>query len=266
MLIVGEKINTSIPGISEAVEGKDVLFIQNLAKRQVEAGANVIDVNVGTRIHSEAEDMRWLVKTIQSAIDVPLSIDSPNPEALRMGLKEHKGRAMLNSITGESKRVKDILPLLKEFRPSVIALTMDDGGIPQDAETRYQISQRLVELLSSAGIPEDNMYMDPLMRPISTDSEAGLAVLDSIRKIKNSSKEIHVICGLSNISFGLPKRGLINRAFLLMAMAQGLDSVILDPLDRKLISLIRAGEALLGKDKYCAGYLRAFRADELAEE
>ena len=266
MFIVGEKINTSIPGIPEAVERKDGVFIQNVARRQVEAGADVLDVNVGTRIHTEAEDMRWLVKIVQSAIDVPLSIDSPNPEAIRVGLKEHKGRAMVNSITAEKKRVEDILPLLKEFRPGIVALTMDDEGIPQDGETRYRISQRLVELLTGAGIPEDNIYVDPLVRPISTDSEAGLVALDAIRKIKHSSKDIHVICGLSNISFGLPKRGLINRAFLLMAMAQGLDSVILDPLDRKMISLIKAGEALLSKDKYCAAYLRAFRADEFAQE
>lgn len=266
MLIVGEKINTSVPGILRAVERKDTVFIQSLARSQVKAGADALDVNVGTRIHTEAEDMGWLVETVQSATGVSLSIDSPNPEAIRVGLKEHQGRAMVNSITLEKKRVEEILPLLKEFRPNVVALTMDDEGIPRDAEARYRISQRLVELLSGAGIPEDGIYVDPLVRPLSTDSEAGLAALDTIRKIKDSSKKVHIICGLSNISFGLPKRGFINRTFLTMAMAQGLDSVILDPLDRKLISLIKAGEALLGNDKYCAAYLAAFRADEFAEE
>ncbi len=173
---------------------------------------------------------------------------------------------MVNSITLEAKRVEDILPLIREFRPRVVALTMDDNGIPEDGKKRYEISQRLVELLTCAKIPEDNIYVDPLVRPISTDRDAGLVALDVIGRIKNSSEKIHVICGLSNISYGLPKRGLINRAFLLMAMAKGLDSVILDPLDRRMISLIKAGETLLGRDEYCAEYLRAFRAGELTED
>jgi len=265
MFIVGEKLNTSIPEVAKAVELRDATFVQDMARKQAQAGASFVDVNVGTRIHTETEDMEWIVRTIQEALDVSLSIDSPNPEVLRAGLTHHKGDALVNSITLEAKRVQAILPVLEEFRPRVVALTMDDEGIPEGGKRRCEIGQRLIALLTGGGIPEDNIYLDPLIRPISTEQNAGIVVLDAIQRLRDSSDKAHIICGLSNISYGLPKRSLVNRAFLIMAMARGLDAVILDPLDRRLTSLITAGEAVLGKDEYCTKYLGAFRENKLRE-
>jgi len=263
MFIVGEKINTSLKGLEEAVANKDEKFFQELAKKQVEHGANVVDVNVGTRIHTEVEDMRWMVRVVQGVVNVPLSIDSPNFKAIEAGLAEHKGKAMVNSITAEKERIEQILPLVQKFHSKVVALTMDDNGIPNDAEKRYKIAQYLIKVLTESGIPPEDIYIDPMIRPISTDSKCGIAILEAIKKIKTSFEEVHVICGLSNISFGLPKRALLNRTFLLVAMAMGLDSAILDPLDKKTMAALIAGEAILGRDDYCARYLASFRKGEL---
>ncbi len=263
MFIVGEKINTSIKDIEEAVKRRDAAFIQDIAREQVASGANMLDVNVGTRIHTEPDDMRWTVKVIQEVVDIPFCIDSPNPEAIEAGLFECKGKAMVNSITAEEKRMEEILPLLKRFNPRIVALTMDDKGIPEDIERRYEITEKLIEVLTRAGVRLEDIYIDPLVRPIGTDSKSGLVVLESIKTIMSSFKGVHTICGLSNVSFGLPKRSLLNRAFLLMAMVMGLDAVIMDPLDKEMMSAVRAGEALLGNDEYCAEYLTSFRQGKL---
>ena len=259
MLIIGEKINTSLCGVEEAVKNRDKDFIQNLAKKQVNSGADVLDINVGTRIHSEVKDMKWMIGIVQEVVDVPLCVDSPRPEAVKVGLAECKGKAMVNSITAEKKRMEELLPLLERFGCKIIALTMDDGGIPEDIERRYEIADKLIRALTKAGISLSDIYIDPLVRPVSTDSSSGLIVLKSIKKIMSSFEHVHTICGLSNISFGLPARDVLNKSFLLLAMSMGLDSAILDPLDREMMAMIRAGEVLLGKDEYCLKYLTSFR-------
>lgn len=259
MLIIGEKINTSLCGVEEAVKTRDKDFIQNLAKKQVDSGADVLDINVGTRIHSEVKDMKWMIGIVQEVVDVPLCVDSPRPEAVEVGLAECKGRTMVNSITAEKKRMEELLPLVERFGCKIIALTMDDRGIPEDIERRYEIADKLIGALTKAGISLSDIYIDPLVRPVSTDSSSGLIVLRSIEKIMSSFEHVHTICGLSNISFGLPTRNALNKSFLLLAMSMGLDSAILDPLDREMIAMIRAGEVLLGKDEYCLKYLTSFR-------
>ena len=170
MFVIGEKINTSAKDVEKAVEKRDTSFIQDLARRQVISGADALDVNVGTRIRTEVEDMKWAVKVIQKVVEVPLCIDSPNPLALEAGLTQHKGKAIINSVTAEKKRVEGILPLLKRFRSKVIALTMDEAGIPEDMRRRYTVAERLVDLLTREGVALDDIYIDPLVRPISTDS------------------------------------------------------------------------------------------------
>jgi len=263
MLIVGEKINTSLGGVEEAVRTRNKDFIQNLARRQVASGADVLDINVGTRIHSEVEDMKWAVGIVQEVVDVPLCIDSPRPEALEAGLAQCKGKAMVNSVTAEKKRMEGVLPLVKRFASRIIALTMDDRGIPEDKEQRCEIAAGLIEALRKAGIPVSDIYIDPLVRPVSTGSSSGLIVMESIRTIMRSFEGVHTICGLSNISFGLPRRDVLNRSFLLLAMSMGLDSAILDPLDRETMGMVKAGEVLLGKDEYCLKYLTSFREGRL---
>jgi len=263
MFIVGEKINTTLKGIEEIVGGRDARALQALAEKQMEAGADMVDVNVGTRVKTELEDMEWAIKTIQEVIDAPLCIDSPNPKVLEAGLKVHRGRALVNSTTAERKRLEEILPLIKEYDCKIVALTMDDRGIPEDVDKRYKIAGELIEKLTREGLSIEDIYIDPLVRPISTDSGIGKVVLEAIERISASFKGVHIICGLSNISFGLPRRGLLNRVFLAMAMDRGLDAAIVDPLDKELMSTLIAAKALLGKDEFCTDYLSAFRQGKL---
>jgi len=263
MLIVGEKINTTLKGVDGIIAGRNASALQDLAKKQIEAGADMVDVNVGTRVKTESEDMQWAIRTIQEVIDKPLCIDSPNPEVLEAGLKVHKGKPLINSTTAEKERLQRILPLVKKYDFRIVALTMDDTGIPEDAEKRYTIAGKLIESLVREGMKLEDIYIDPLVRPISTDCSVGKVVLDAIEKISISFEEVHLICGLSNISFGLPRRGLLNRVFLSMAIERGLDAAIIDPLDKQVMSTIFAARALVGKDEFCTDYLSAFRQGKL---
>ena len=263
MLIIGEKINTTLKGIDEIISRKDAKSIQELARKQIKACADMIDVNVGTRVKTEAEDMEWAIRTIQEAVDTPICIDSPNPRVIERGLRVHKGKALVNSTTAEKERLEEIRSVIREYDCGIIALTMDDEGIPEDAEGRYRIAAILIEKLTKEGVDLEDIYIDPLVRPISTDSNVGKSVLDAIEKISSSFHGIHIVCGLSNISFGLPKRPLLNRVFLAMAMAKGLDAAIVDPLDKELVSCLIAAKALLGQDEFCTNYISAFREGKL---
>jgi len=263
MIIVGELINTSRKEVEERVKSQDVAFIQELAREQLAAGANYIDVNAGTLVGQEPEYLVWLTETVQSAVDVPLALDSPDPEALAAALKVHKGKAMINSITGEKDRFEKVLPLVLEYQASVVALCMDDSGMPDTFARRIDISQKVIHSLTAAGVPLEDIFLDPLVTPISTSSESGMAALDAIAEIMKQFSGVHPICGLSNVSFGLPKRKLLNRAFLMLCMDRGMDGVIVDPLDKDIMAYLKSAEALLGKDEYCMNYLTAARAGAL---
>ena len=264
MLIIGERINTSRkvkgePVIENAVKARDAAFFIDLAKKQYEAGATFIDVNAGTLLAGEPDAMEWLVTTIQGALDVPCAIDSPNPVAIDRALRVHKGQAMINSITAEEVRYNNVLPLLKQYETKVIALAMGDAGIPPDAEGRITVGRELIGNLTAAGIKLDNIYADPLVFPIANGGEFGLAVLDTIRTIKAEFPGIHASAGVSNVSHGMPVRKFLNQAFTVMCMTAGLDAAIIDPMDKQLMALVYATEALLGRDEYCAEYIAASR-------
>lgn len=264
MLIVGEKINTSRKGVGPAVKERNRDFIQELAKEQVDNGADYVDINCGTLIHEEPEALVWLVRTVQEAVDAPLCIDSPNPAAIESALREHRGKALVNSITAEKERYDKILPLIKEYNSSVVALCIDDEhGMPKDKETRCIIAKNLVSKMIEDGIPIGNIHIDPLIEPVSTNQGAGLMALETISYITKEFPGVHAICGLSNVSFGLPNRMLLNQTFLVMAMIMGLDGAILDPGNRKMMALLRAAEVLLNKDDFCANYLTAYRNGNL---
>ena len=267
MLIVGEKINTSRKAVKEAVANQDSAFIRNLARQQAEGGAHYIDINCGTFIDRERELMTWLVEEVHEELDLPLCIDSPDPKAVSAGLAAHKkGQPMINSISGEKDRYRAILPLVKEYRAKIVVLCMDDEvGIPHDAQTRFKIARRVIDGLLEIGTPEDDIYVDPLIQPISTDTVNALSALDTIRMVKEAYPGTHAVCGLSNISFGLPERKLLNQTFMIMCMTAGLDGVILDPTDKRMMALIATGEALLNKDPYCGRYLKAYRKGILSQ-
>jgi len=262
MLIIGERINTSRERIRKAVEEKDTAFIQEEAKRQVEAGANMLDVNCGTSLEKEPEDLAWLVKTVQEAVDVPLCIDSPNPEAIEKALPLHKGKALINSVTLEKTRYEKILPLAKKFNASIVALTLDEQGLPETAEDRFRIAKKILDVTNSYGINADDIYFDPTIKPLSSSPMQAKEFLDGIKLIKGL-EHVKIIGGLSNISFGLPERSLLNSVFLTMARSVGLDAAILDPLDITTASAISASDVILGQDNHCKNYLTAFRKGKL---
>ena len=262
-MIVGELINSTRKSILPLLETRDEDAIANLARRQADAGAHLVDVNCAALMTGEPEGLSWAVRTIQDRVDVRLSLDSPNPAALRHGLEAHRGTALLNSISMERERWEHLLPLVREFRPAVIALCMDDGGIPRGVEDRLSVAGRLVEGLTGAGIPPGDIYLDPLLLPISTDSTAGATFLAAVDGLRARFPDVHLICGLSNVSFGLPLRPLINQVFLVLALARGIDAFILDPLDQRLMADLAAAQTLLGRDEFCRHYIRAVRSGRL---
>ncbi len=266
MIIVGEKINTSRKKIAEAVENRDVDFIVQTARDQAEAGASFIDVNAGTFVEKETESLCWLVETVQGQIDLPLCLDSPDPAALSEAIKLHKGEPMINSISLEKDRYEALLPVITSHPCHVVALCMTQTAMPTSVEDRVEAASELIKRLTEKGIPLERIYVDPLVQPVSVDVRMGTAILGAINMIMQSFPGVNTICGLSNVSFGLPMRSLINRNFLAIAVANGLSAAILDPTDKKLMSTIVTAEMLLGKDDYCEKYIDAYQDGILADQ
>ena len=265
MIIVGEKLNTSRKSIEEAVRERDAEFILKVAREQAEAGAHYIDVNAGTLLEQEISSLCWLVETVQEALELPLSLDSPNPEALSAAIKIHKGEPMINSISLEEDRFHSLLPLILSQPCSVVALCMSQTAMPTTTEERVQVGSELIEKLTKEGFPLEKIFVDPLVQPVSVDTGMGIATLKAIRKIMDYYPGVNTICGLSNISYGLPKRRLINRNFLALCIAYGLSAVILDPTDQQLMSTLLTTEMLLGHDEYCGNFLDAYENARIVE-
>jgi cobalamin-dependent methionine synthase I len=265
MIIVAEKINTSRKSISEAVEKRDAGFIARVAKEQAEAGAHYIDVNAGSFLDKEAECLCWLVDTVQNAVDLPLCLDSPNPEALSRAIKQHRGEPMINSISLEAGRFQSLLPVITSRPCHVVALCMAATSMPRTVEERVQVGSELINKLAGEGIPLQRIYVDPLVQPVSVDTGMGLAILGAIQRIMNDFAGVNTICGLSNISFGLPERRLINRNFLTLCIAYGLSAAILDPTDKRLMASLLSVEMLLGRDEYCENFISAYQNGRTAD-
>ncbi|KZL89295.1 methyltetrahydrofolate cobalamin methyltransferase [Clostridium magnum] len=260
MLIIGELINTSRKAIREAVEKKDGQYIQQIAKAQEEAGATYIDVNCGTFMETEVETMEWLVENVLQATTLPLCIDSPNPLALEAGLKKAiNGKSMINSITDETPRWNAILPLVKEYNTKIVALCIDDGGMPKTNEDRIRIADTIINKLTAEGVNIDDIYIDPLIKPISAGEQNGIEVLQAIQHIMESHPGVHTTCGLSNISYALPARKVLNRLFMVQTMARGMDSYIMDPTNKEMRAALLASQTLLGQDRFSRKFLKGFR-------
>ena len=260
MLIIGELINASRKTIAGHIEGQDAAAIQEVAKDQFDAGANYIDVNAGVFVGKEPDYIKWLVTTVQEAVDAPCCIDSPDPQAIEAGLSVHKGTPMINSISLEKDRYDKLMPILAGTDHKVVALCMSDEGMPETVDDRMAVADRLVNGLLQNNVKMENIYVDPLVQPLSVNKDFGVEFLNSIEKIMTTFKGIHTTCGLSNISFGLPNRKFINQLFMVMAISKGLDGAIVNPLDKRMMANIIAAEALAGKDDYCMKYLKAHRA------
>jgi 5-methyltetrahydrofolate--homocysteine methyltransferase len=262
MLVVGERINATRKKIGEAVQKFDADHIKAEAVKQVEAGADLIDVNGGIP-ERETEYLLWLVDTVQEVVDVPLCLDSANAQSIEAALPNCTQPPMINSITFEKERLEKMTPLAREHGARVIALCMSDDGPPSDLDGRKGIASRLVDHLTGEGIALENIHVDPCVFPISTGSEVGTYVLEAIGWIHEQWPGIHTICGASNVSFGLPMRKILNAAFLPMLIARGLDSAIIDPCNKLVRANLLAAEALAGRDEFCTAYIEAFRAGDL---
>ncbi|KLU59659.1 5-methyltetrahydrofolate:corrinoid/iron-sulfur protein co-methyltransferase [Peptococcaceae bacterium CEB3] len=263
MLIIGEKLNSAIPSVREAMLKKDVEFIKELAKKQAAGGADFLDINTAQG-NSEIDDMAWVVQAVQEVVDVPLCIDSVSPEVVKKGLLTAEGKTMLNSISMEAARLEGMLPLIKEYDCSVIALTMDDNGIPKTAEERIRIAGQLVEVFKRENIDMEKVYFDPLVLPLAVDSNNGVVFFECLSEIKRLFNG-KTVSGLSNVSHSLPKRKLINRNFLTICMSHGMDAAIMDPTDAKITSALIATNLLLNKDRFSRNYLKAFRSNVLED-
>ncbi len=258
--VIGELVNMTRTKIRDKVRARDAKYIARVARRQAKAGATHIDVNAGGDPGTEADDMAWLTEVVAGATDLPLSFDSANPEALRRGLElANRPGTIINSITGERGRIDNVLPLVREYETSVVALTMDDTGMPEDLDGRTRITDALVEVLRKADVALDRAYFDHLVRPAGTNPGQTAYVLQAIRYVKTTYPEAHIALGMSNVSFGLPKRRNLNRAFLAMLVGAGCDGAILDPCEAGLMDTLRASLAVTGADEYGMGYLTAVR-------
>ena len=251
MKIIGEKVNGTRKRVAQAIAERDADFIKDLAQKQTEAGSTWLDVNAGTHPDQEPDDLIWLIENIQSLVDTPLSLDSANPKALDIAIKAVDKSPLINSISGEPERLEKILPIVAEHGCEVIALAMDDKKIPETFDKRMEVIDKVLVATRAAGVADDKVYVDPLAMTIATMNQSAMIACDTIRAV-------HTM-GLSNISFGLPARKQVNRGLLILAMGAGLDSAILDPLDKELQAAIVTTELLLGKDKHCLNYLKASR-------
>lgn len=260
MMIIGEKINGTRSRVARAIVERDREFIIELAKSQVASGVDFLDINAGTSPNRETEDLVWLVKTVQDAVDVPLCLDSPYSKSLSSALKEVRKTPMLNSVSGESARLINVLPLVSEHGCPVIALALDDSGIPKGIEGRLEIIRRILNQTRARGVPDEKMYIDPLVLTLGTDWKSGKVAIDTMQAVRSEFPKTHLIVGLSNISYGLPGRPFINRIFLPLAMMAGLDSAILDPTDQVLRTTILTTELVLGNDRFCRNYTQSFRS------
>ncbi len=255
LVIIGERINpTGRKRLAAALEEGNLDLVRSEAISQVEAGAHILDVNVGVSGIDEPEMLKKAILAIQGVTDVPLCIDSALPQALEAGLSVYKGKALVNSVNGETHKLDQILPLVKAHNAAVIGLTMDDNGIPKQAEKRFEIARLIVDRARQAGIPKEDVIIDPLAMAVSADDQAGLETIKALRLIRDELG-VNQTLGLSNISFGLPERSSINSVFLSMAVLNGLTCPIADPTIWEMRRAILLVDLLLGKDDFCMNYL-----------
>ena len=244
MIIIGENIHVIAREVSTAIRERDVKVIQDLTKSQAEAGADYIDLNVGPMKKDPEENMQWLVSTVQEVTDLPLSIDTMNPVAMEAGLKACKGRPLLNSASGKTDSKEQMLPLARKYECDVVISVMTDKGMPPDVDSKIESIMDTVEYANELGIPNEDVWVDPIILPVSTAGEGqrfAVVCLEFIKILEDVLPGVKSTVGLSNISNGVPDelRPLLNRTYLVMLGKAGLYSAIADPLDKELVSLTK---------------------------
>ncbi len=268
MIVIGERINSTRKRIKPAVVERDADFIKEEARLQAEAGASYIDVNAGALTEGEEDALCWLVETVQSEVDLPCSLDSPRFSAIEAAIKVHKGNALINSVICTDEATDRLLPLIAEYNASAIALCMTEK-IPNTVGERIEVMNALLDRFAAASIPEERIFVDPCILGVGTwdgmtGDHPGVIAFETMKAARARSAKLHIASGLSNVSFGLPERKLVNRAACVAFIAAGMDAAILDPLDAHLMSLIYAAEAVLNRDEFCMNYLAKAKEEKLA--
>ncbi len=259
VVMIGERINpTGRKKLAAALEAGDMSLLQQEAKSQVAAGAQVLDVNVGISGADEKALMLQALQAVSEVTEAPLCIDSAKPEVLAAGLEAYEGKALVNSVNGEEAKLKEILPLVAQHKAAVVALTMDDSGIPTDVPTRLAIADKIINEAAKLGIAPQDIVIDPLAMSVAADDQAGLAALQALQQVRDTFG-VNQTIGASNVSFGLPDRSFINCVFLAMAVMSGLTCPITDPTVWPIKETLVLSDLMLGKDEFAMNFITAYR-------
>ena len=259
MIIIGEKINGSIPRTATAIADKNEKFIRSLAKKQAAARANYLDVCASVSPDKELETMKWLIDIVQSETDVPICLDSPNANIFKEAMGFCKKPGMINSVSLEGDKIEQVFPVIAGTEWNVVALLCDNTGIPKDAAQRISIFREILKKAESFKIDPSRIFVDPVVEMLCTSEDGIATITETIKTVKEICPPVHITSGASNISFNLPMRKFINRGFIILCMGAGMDSAIIDPTNEDMLALIYASEALLGRDEMCMEYISAYR-------
>lgn len=259
MIIIGEKLNGSIPSVAKAIADKDAELIKERARKQAEAGATFLDVCASVEEDVEVETLKWMIDLVQEVTDTPICVDSPSAKSCVAAIPFCKRPGLVNSVSLEGDKIDTIFPVIADTDWECVALLCDNDGIPDSVERRMKVFHGIMEKAKEYGIAPSRLHIDPLVVTLSTDETALTVFADCCRQIKAEYPEIHITSGLSNISFGLPVRKNINQAFMVLAMNAGMDSAIVDPTNKNMIGMIYATDALLERDEYCLNYIAKFQ-------
>lgn len=263
--IIGERINpTGRKKLAAEMADGDFSTVERDALAQIQAGAQMLDVNAGIPLADEPEILAKTIQLVQELVDAPLSIDSSIVKALERGLEVYKGKPLLNSITGEDERLEEVLPLVKKYNCAVVAISNDESGISEDPDVRFAVAKKIVERAQDYGIPKDDIVVDPLVMPIGALGNAGRQVFHILNRLRDEL-DVNTTCGASNVSFGLPNRHGLNAAFLAMASSNGMTSAIMNPLHEPEMQGIQAADVLMGVDRDCLRWIKKYREPSPAE-
>jgi 5-methyltetrahydrofolate--homocysteine methyltransferase len=257
--VIGERINpTGRKLLAEEMKNGDFSRVEADALAQVAAGATVLDVNAGIPLADEPAILAQTIELVQSLVDVPLAIDSSIIEALEAGLKVYKGKALLNSVTGEDESLERVLPLVKKYGAAVVAISNDETGISQDINVRFDVAQKIVNRAADYGIPASDVVVDPLVMPVGAINTSGRQVMELVHRLRTELK-VNTTCGASNFSFGLPNRNGVNCTFIACAIGAGMTSAIVNPMHEEVMLGIRGGDLMMGHDPECKNWIKAYR-------
>ncbi len=257
MIVISERLNGLFKSVGRAIDKRDAAFLQDLARKQVECGASILDMNTGPGRDDAADVMKWMVTTVQEAVEAELSIDTTKLDVMEAGLKAANKKCLINSANGEKKKMETMFPLAREYGSDIICLTLDEKGIPNDAASRCEMAMLLMTKAMEYDIGVERMYLDPLVLPVGAAQDQGPKVLEALSMFRQlSSPPPKTTVGLSNVSNNTTQRPILNRTYLVMLMAHGLDSAIMDPTDKEMMAAVKAAEVLLNKNLYADDFLK----------